>query len=44
VRRMMEDMGGRVSVSSELGQGTIVFLHFPVVPIAELKPGEAALA
>jgi signal transduction histidine kinase len=44
VRRMMEDMGGRVSVSSELGQGTIVVLHFPVVPIAELKPGEAALA
>ena len=30
VKRMMEDMGGRVSVSSELGRGTAVVLHFPV--------------
>jgi signal transduction histidine kinase/type II secretory pathway pseudopilin PulG len=30
VKRMMEDMGGRVSVSSELGQGTEVILHFPL--------------
>jgi signal transduction histidine kinase len=30
VKRMMEDMGGRVSVSSELGKGTVFALHFPV--------------
>jgi signal transduction histidine kinase len=29
VKRMMEDMGGRVSVKSELGRGTTVVLHFP---------------
>jgi len=28
VKRMMEDMGGRVSVTSELGRGTVVVLHF----------------
>jgi two-component system, OmpR family, sensor histidine kinase ArlS len=28
VKRMMEDMSGRVTVSSELGQGTKVILHF----------------
>lgn len=31
VKRMMEDMGGRVSISSELGRGTQVTLHFPVM-------------
>jgi signal transduction histidine kinase len=30
VKRMMEDMGGRVSIKSELGRGTMVVLHFPV--------------
>lgn len=30
VKRMMEDMGGRVSVTSELGRGTEAMLHFPV--------------
>jgi signal transduction histidine kinase len=30
VKRMMEDMGGRVSVTSELGRGTEVVLYFPV--------------
>jgi signal transduction histidine kinase len=35
VKRMMEDMGGRVSVASELGRGTIVVLHFPVVDLSE---------
>ena len=30
VKRMMEDMGGRVSVSSDLGRGTEVVLHFSV--------------
>jgi signal transduction histidine kinase len=31
VKRMMEDMGGRVSVTSEIDRGTVVVLHFPVV-------------
>ena len=30
VKRMMEDMGGSVSVQSELGRGTEVILHFPI--------------
>ncbi len=30
VKRMMEDMGGRVSVSSKVGRGTQVILHFSV--------------
>ncbi len=30
VKRMMEDMGGRVSVSSDFGRGTEVVLHFSV--------------
>ena len=30
VKRMMEDMGGQVSVTSELGRGSYVVLHFPV--------------
>ena len=34
VKRMMEDMGGRVSVTSELGRGTEVVLHFPVANLA----------
>ena len=33
VKRMMEDMGGRVSVTSELGRGTQVVLHFPVADL-----------
>jgi len=35
VRRMMEDMGGRVSVKSELGRGTAFVLHFPAVDLEE---------
>jgi len=35
VKRMMEDMGGRVSVRSELGRGTEVVLHFPAAEPAE---------
>ena len=35
VKRMMEDMGGRVSVRSELGRGTEVALHFPAAEAAE---------
>lgn len=30
VKRMMEAMGGRVSVTSELGRGTFFVLHFPI--------------
>jgi signal transduction histidine kinase len=30
VKRLMEGMGGRVSVSSELGRGTYFTLHFPI--------------
>jgi signal transduction histidine kinase len=35
VKRMMEDMGGRVSITSELGRGTEATLHFPVADSAE---------
>jgi signal transduction histidine kinase len=35
VKRMMEAMGGRVSVSSKLSKGSIFTLHFPVVDSAE---------
>jgi signal transduction histidine kinase len=37
VKRMMEDMGGRVSITSELGRGTIVVLHFPVADLPDQK-------
>ena len=39
VKRMMEDMGGRVSVTSELGRGTVVVLHFPAADLADQKEG-----
>lgn len=35
VKRMMKDMGGDVSVRSELGRGTEVVLHFPLAESAE---------
>jgi signal transduction histidine kinase len=35
VKRIMEDMGGRVSVTSKLGHGTVVVLHFPVANLAK---------
>ena len=35
VKRMMESMGGRVTVSSRLGKGTFFVLHFPVAGTAE---------
>ncbi len=44
VKRMMEDMGGRVSVSSELGRGTEVVLHFPVIHTEEFEPREATVS
>jgi signal transduction histidine kinase len=37
VKRMMEDMGGRVSITSELGRGTVAVLHFPVADLAGQK-------
>jgi signal transduction histidine kinase len=36
VKRMMEAMGGRVTVSSKLSKGSIFTLHFPVLDSAEL--------
>jgi signal transduction histidine kinase len=42
VKRMMEDMGGRVSVSSELGRGTEVVLHFSVAGSEGQDPIEGA--
>jgi signal transduction histidine kinase len=42
VKRMMEDMGGRVSVTSELGRGTEVVLHFPVADSADDAEGNGA--
>lgn len=35
VKRLMEGMGGRVSVSSKLGHGTFFVLHFPIANSAE---------
>jgi signal transduction histidine kinase len=35
VKRMMEDMGGRVSVTSEPGRGTVAVLHFPVADLGD---------
>jgi signal transduction histidine kinase len=40
VKRLMEDMGGRVSVVSELGRGTQVTLHFPALESQGHDPQE----
>ncbi len=40
VKRMMEEMGGRVSVTSELGRGTTVVLHFVAAGNAEQSSAE----
>ena len=37
VKRMMEDMGGRVSVTSDLGRGTEVVLHFPAADLGSRR-------
>ncbi|HEV7966089.1 MAG TPA: HAMP domain-containing sensor histidine kinase [Candidatus Acidoferrales bacterium] len=42
VKRMMEDMGGRVSVTSEVGRGTAVVLHFPVADLVDSADGKGA--
>ena len=42
VKRTMEAMDGRVTVSSELGRGTFFTLHFPVASPDENHGGEAA--
>jgi signal transduction histidine kinase len=40
VKRAMEGMGGRVSVSSEVGRGSCFTLHFPIAGAAERREGE----
>ena len=44
VQRMMEAMGGRVSVSSKLSNGSIFTLHFPVFDSAEPHTAPAGKA
>jgi signal transduction histidine kinase len=42
VKRMMEAMGGSVSVSSKLSKGSVFTLHFPVFDSVESRQSEAA--
>jgi signal transduction histidine kinase len=42
VKRMMEGMGGRVSVSSELGRGSFFTLHFPATSSTGRRQGDSA--
>jgi signal transduction histidine kinase len=42
VKRMMEEMGGRVTVTSEVGRGSVFVLHFPVPRSAENSHVEPA--
>jgi signal transduction histidine kinase len=44
VKRMMEAMGGGVSVSSRVGKGSVFTLHLPVVEATEPHPTDAAKA
>jgi signal transduction histidine kinase len=44
VKRMMEAMGGSVSVSSKLAQGSVFTLHFPVFDSTEPHHDDAAKA
>jgi signal transduction histidine kinase len=42
VKRMMEGMGGSVNITSELGQGTKVVLHFPAADLPDQRQGNGA--
>jgi signal transduction histidine kinase len=42
VKRMMEAMGGRVTVSSEIGKGSVFQLHLPVFDAAEFHETDGA--
>lgn len=42
VKRMMEAMGGHVSVSSKLSKGSVFTLHFPVLDSAEPSHSDTA--
>jgi signal transduction histidine kinase len=42
VKRMMEDMGGRVSITSDLGHGTVAVLHFPAAELPDQKERNGA--
>lgn len=42
VKRIMESMGGRVTVSSEMGRGSRFVLHFPVSATAQNRRREVA--
>jgi signal transduction histidine kinase len=44
VKRMMEAMGGRVSVASKLSKGSVFTLHFPAFDSAEPHYNDAAKA
>jgi signal transduction histidine kinase len=44
VKRMMEAMGGSVSVSSKVAQGSVFSLHFPVFDSSEPHQADAAKA
>jgi signal transduction histidine kinase len=44
VKRMMDEMGGSVTVVSEPERGTFFTLHFPAAEALERQPGEAAEA
>ena len=40
VKRAMEGMGGRISVSSEVGRGSCFTLHFPIAGASERPEGD----
>ena len=42
VKRMMEDMGGQITVSSEIGRGSCFILHLPMPGSVERPQGEPA--